>query len=336
VERQHEEHLAELRSAPVVAKYLLGVHETWSFGIPAVESYGSFEGSMPGLMDIDRDRAGAGATAAPIDAAPIERALLRDVGRAIADFDLVEDGDRIMVAMSGGKDSYGLLVLLQALQRKAPVRFELVAVHLDQGHPGYDGAPLRAFLAGRGVEHRIVAEDTYSIVTEKIPEGKTYCSLCSRLRRGILYRAADDLGCNKIALGHHRDDALETLLLNLFFAGKLASMPARLQSDDGAHTVIRPLIYCAEETLARYAQALAFPILPCNLCGSQSEAQRKQMKALIGRLEAAHPHLRNSMLAALGNVVPSHLLDRGLLAPATNKPPSARLPAQRLRVIDSQ
>src|SRR5262245_26036277 len=180
-----------------------------------------------------------------------ERLLLRDVGRASADWDLITEGDRLMVAVSGGKDSYTLLCLLRALQRKAPVTFELVAVHLDQGHPGYDGAPLARWLEAEGVEHRILREDTYSIVTEKIPEGKTYCSLCSRLRRGILYSAADTLGCNKIALGHHRDDALETLLLNLFFAGKLASMPARLLSDDGRHVVVRPLIYCAEETIAR-------------------------------------------------------------------------------------
>jgi tRNA 2-thiocytidine biosynthesis protein TtcA len=242
-----------------------------------------------------------------------ERTLLRDVGRAIGDFDLVNDGDRIMVAVSGGKDSYSLLVLLRALQRRAPVRFQLIAVHLDQGHPGYDGAPLARWLEREGFEHRILHENTYAIVTDKIPEGKTYCSLCSRLRRGILYRVADELGCNKIALGHHRDDALETLLLNLFFAGKLASMPARLTSDDGAHVVIRPLIYCAEETLARFATEHAFPILPCNLCGSQSEAQRKQMKALLNKMEAEHPQLRNSMLAALGNVNPTHLLDRELL-----------------------
>lgn len=242
----------------------------------------------------------------------IERRLLRDVGRAIADHRLVESGDRILVAMSGGKDSYGMCVLLRALQARAPIPFDLVAVHLDQGHPGYDGAPLEGWLRQEEIPYRVLHEDTYAIVTEKIPEGKTYCSLCSRLRRGILYQAATDLGCNKIALGHHRDDALETLLLNLFFGGKLASMPPRLTSDDGKHVVIRPLIYCAESTLAELAAERAFPILPCNLCGSQDEAQRKQMKALLASLEAKHPTLRQTMLAAMGNVNPSHLFDKRL------------------------
>lgn len=237
---------------------------------------------------------------------------MRELGRAVMDFGLIEDGDRIMVAMSGGKDSYALYSLLSRLRRRAPVRFELLAVHLDQGHPGYDGRPLRVWLEERTPEFHILSEDTYSVVTDKIPEGKTYCSLCSRLRRGILYRAADDFRCNKIALGHHRDDALETLLLNLFFAGKLASMPAKLTSDDGKHVVIRPLIYCSEADLTHYADEQAFPILPCNLCGSQSQAQRKQMKALLTKLESEHPTLRNSMLSALGNVNPSHLLDPSL------------------------
>ena len=264
--------------------------------------------------------------------AALERALLGDVGKAIADFDLISEGDRIMVAVSGGKDSYTLLTLLDLLRRRAPVHFELCAVHLDQGHPGYDGEPLRRFLSDTGLPHHILSEDTFSIVTDKIPEGKTYCSLCSRLRRGILYKAASELGCNKIALGHHRDDALETLLLNLFFAGKLAAMPAKLTSDDGRHVVIRPLIYAAEATIARFAEGKQFPILPCNLCGSQSEAQRKQMKALLDRMEAEHPHLRASMLAALGNVVPSHLLDAKLaaVAPATSSvavPPPTLVPS---------
>ena len=215
-----------------------------------------------------------------------------------------------MVAISGGKDSYGLLVLLRALQARAPVSFGLVAVHLDQGQPGYDGAPLERWLQAEGVPYKILREDTYTIVTDKIPEGKTYCSLCSRLRRGILYRVAGELGCNKIALGHHREDALETLLLNLFFGGKLASMPPRLVTDDGRFVVIRPLAYAAEADLAALAEQRGFPILPCRLCGSQDEAQRKQMKALLADLERKHPTLRQTMLAAIGNVIPSHLYVR--------------------------
>lgn len=260
-----------------------------------------------------------------------ERALIRDLGRAVSDFDLIADGDRIMVAMSGGKDSYSMFTLLERLARRAPIRFELIAVHLDQGHPGYDGAPLENWLKQQGATYHILRENTYEVVTDKIPEGKTYCSLCSRLRRGILYRAADELGCTKIALGHHREDALETLLLNLFFAGKLASMPAKLVSDDGAHVVIRPLIYCAESDLIAFANEKAYPILPCNLCGSQSQAQRKQMKALIERLEAQHPNVRNSMLAALGNVNPSHLLDQNLKAGATASGEADLVAPARLR-----
>jgi len=220
--------------------------------------------------------------------------------------------------MSGGKDSYGLLVLLRDLQARAPVAFDLIAVHLDQGQPGYDGAPLEAWLAAEGVPYKILHENTYDIVVDQIPEGKTYCSLCSRLRRGILYRAAGDLGCNKIALGHHREDALETLLLNLFFGGKLASMPPRLTTDDGRFVVIRPLAYAAEADLAALAEARGFPILPCKLCGSQDQAQRKHMKALLADLERKHPTLRQTMLAALGNVNPSHLFDRRLQGDAAD------------------
>jgi tRNA 2-thiocytidine biosynthesis protein TtcA len=245
------------------------------------------------------------------------------MGRAVAEFDLISEGDRILVAVSGGKDSYSMLVLLETLRRRAPVRFELLAVHLDQGQPGHDPAPLATWLRTQGFDHRIVREDTYSIVVDKIPAGRTYCSMCARLRRGILYRLASQLHCTKIALGHHRDDAIETLLLNVFFAGKLAAIPARLRSDDGASVVIRPLIYCAEESLASFAESRGFPILPCHLCGSQPDAQRKQMKALLSRLEAEHPNLRQTMLAALGNVNLSHLLDRqaGEVVKLDSRPP---------------
>jgi tRNA 2-thiocytidine biosynthesis protein TtcA len=245
------------------------------------------------------------------------------MGRAVAEFDLIAEGDRILVAVSGGKDSYSLLVLLETLRRRAPVHFELLAVHLDQGQPGHDPAPLAAWLRAQDFDHRIVREDTYSIVVDKIPAGRTYCSMCARLRRAILYRLAREFQCTKIALGHHRDDAIETLLLNVFFAGKLAAIPARLRSDDGASVVIRPLIYCAEEDLARFAESHGVPILPCNLCGSQPDAQRKQMKALLSRLEAQHPNLRQTMLAALGNVNLSHLLDRqaGEVVPLDSRPP---------------
>ncbi len=268
----------------------------------------------------------------------VTQRLQREVGRAIGEHALIADGDKIMVAVSGGKDSYALLELLTAMQRRAPVRFELVAVHLDQGQPGYDGAPLRAWLEREGHSFEILREDTYSVVIDKVPEGKTYCSLCSRLRRGILYTAAARMGCNKIALGHHRDDALETLMLNLFFAGKLAAMPAKLHTEDGRNTVIRPLIYCAEEDLVRYAEERAFPILPCNLCGSQTNAQRKNMKAMLDRLEGEHPKLKQSMLAALSNVVPTHLLDAdlltGLSAPKSAPDPTLDPEPARLDAAD--
>lgn len=242
----------------------------------------------------------------------IERGLTKAVGRCIGDFDLIEDGDRVMVCLSGGKDSYTMLELLERMRRRAPIDFSLVAVHLDQGQPNYDGAPLRGWLDAHGFEYRILREDTYSIVTDKLDAKTTYCSLCSRLRRGILYDAAQELGCSKIALGHHREDALETLLLNLMFTGSLKSMPARLTSDDGRNVVIRPLIYCAEPTIARYAELRAYPILPCDLCGSQDGLMRQRVKDLLGQLEHLAPKAKESMLAALGNVRASHLLDQSL------------------------
>lgn len=242
----------------------------------------------------------------------VENTLARVVGRCIADFELIAEGDRVMVCLSGGKDSYAMLSLLERMRRRAPIRFELLAVHLDQGHPGYDGGPLRRWLDEEGYDHRIISEDTYTIVKERVPEGATYCSLCSRLRRGVLYNVAQDLGCTKIALGHHRDDAIETLLLNLIYSGSLASMPPRLHSDDGRNVVIRPLLYAAESRIAEYARLSEFPILPCDLCGSQDNLKRQQVKRLLGELEKIAPEARHSMLSALTNVRPSQLADASL------------------------
>jgi tRNA 2-thiocytidine biosynthesis protein TtcA len=230
------------------------------------------------------------------------------MGRCIADFELIERGDRVMVAISGGKDSYTLLHLLERARQRAPVPFEIIAVHLDQGQPGYDGTELEAWLHEQGYEHRIVRKDTYQVVTDVIPEGQTYCSLCSRLRRGILYNVAQSLGCTKIALGHHRDDAIETLMLNMMFNGSLSAMPAKLQSDDGRNTVIRPLLYSSERDIAAYSEHLDFPIIPCNLCGSQENLWRQQIKEMLDDVEKRAPQVRESMLAALKNVRSSHLL----------------------------
>jgi tRNA 2-thiocytidine biosynthesis protein TtcA len=230
------------------------------------------------------------------------------MGRCIADYELIEPGDRVMVAISGGKDSYTLLHLLERARRRAPVPFEIVVVHLDQGQPGYDGTALRAWLREQGYEHRIVREDTYQLVTKRIPDGKTYCSMCSRLRRGILYNIAQSLGCTKVALGHHRDDAIETLMLNMMFNGSLSAMPAKLVSDDGRNTVIRPLLYSSERDIAKYAHELGFPIIPCNLCGSQDNLWRQQVKQMLDDIEKRAPKVRQSMLAALKNVRTTHLL----------------------------
>jgi tRNA 2-thiocytidine biosynthesis protein TtcA len=242
----------------------------------------------------------------------LTRDLGRDLGRCVMDYALLREGDRVMVCLSGGKDSYTLLSLLERLRRRAKLKFSLLAVHLDQGQPGYDGRPLEQYLAANDIPHRIIREDTYRVVKDNVPEGKTYCSLCSRLRRGVLYNVAQELGCTKIALGHHRDDAIETLMLNLMFTGSMRAMPPKLISDDGRNVVIRPLAYAAEKTIARFAELMAFPILPCNLCGSQEQLMRKQVKRLLTELEASAPRVRESMLAAMTNVRPSQLLDHGL------------------------
>ncbi|WP_199032918.1 tRNA 2-thiocytidine(32) synthetase TtcA [Ralstonia sp. ASV6] len=242
----------------------------------------------------------------------LETRLQSAVGRAIGDFKMIEDGDTILVCLSGGKDSYTMLSILMALQKRAPVNFKLIAMNLDQKQPGFPEDVLPTYLKKTGVEYVIVEADTYSIVKEKVPEGKTTCSLCSRLRRGVIYRTAKELGANKIALGHHRDDIVNTFFLNMFFGGKMKAMPPKLATDNGDHIVIRPLAYCAEKDIASYARAMEFPIIPCNLCGSQENLQRKKVKEMLLEWERQTPGRIDNIFASLQNVVPSHLADTDL------------------------
>lgn len=242
----------------------------------------------------------------------LHKRLRRNVGQAIADFNMIEEGDRVMVCLSGGKDSYTMLDILQNLQKSAPINFTLIAVNLDQKQPGFPEDILPAYLDKQSVEYKIVEENTYGIVKDIIPEGKTTCSLCSRLRRGILYRTATELGATKIALGHHRDDILQTLFLNMFYGGKLKGMPPKLMSDDGKHVVIRPLAYCREKDIERFAIAREYPIIPCNLCGSQPNLQRQVIKDMLRDWDKQYPGRIETMFSAMQNVVPSHLNDHQL------------------------
>ncbi|MDG2460354.1 MAG: tRNA 2-thiocytidine(32) synthetase TtcA [Luminiphilus sp.] len=264
-----------------------------------------FHRAVPAAADTDsrRDR---------LEFNKLRKRLRRQVGKAIADFNLIEDGDRVMVCISGGKDSHAMLELLIALRDSAPVDFEIIAVTLDQKQPGYPEEVLPTYLESLNIPFYIVERDTYSVVRSVIPEGKTTCGLCSRLRRGTLYGFAEQIGATKMALGHHRDDIVETLFLNLFFGGKLKAMPAKLKSDDGRHIVIRPLAYCRESDLEDYAQAMQFPIIPCNLCGTQENLQRQEIKRMLRSWERQYPGRTETIFRALGNVAPSHLLDRDL------------------------
>ena len=242
----------------------------------------------------------------------LKRRIESSTGKAIADYNMIENGDTVLVCISGGKDSYAMLSTLMALRERAPVDFRLIAMNLDQKQPGFPADVLPKYLAGLGIEHRIVEQDTYSIVREKVPAGKTTCSLCSRLRRGVIYSTAKELGANKIALGHHRDDIVHTLFLNLLFGGKLKAMPPKLVTDDGAHVVIRPLAYCSEGDIARFARGMEYPIIPCNLCGSQNNLQRQKIREMMADWDRRYPGRTESVFTALQNIVPSHLADTAL------------------------
>ena len=259
------------------------------------------------------------------DARKLQTRLCRVVGQAIADYHMIEEGDRIMVCLSGGKDSYALLDILLLLQSRAPISYDIVAVNLDQKQPGFPAHVLPDYLARLGVPYRIETRDTYTTVKRVIPEGETMCSLCSRLRRAILYQVATEIDATKVALGHHRDDVLETFLLNVFYNGTLKTMPPKLRSDDGRHIVIRPLVYVSESDLSRYGEARRFPIIPCDLCGSQEHLQRKKVKAMLQTWEQESPGRAESMLAALGNIAPSHLLDRQAFDFLTIRPGSQEI-----------
>lgn len=242
--------------------------------------------------------------------AELEKKLLHYTGKAIADYNMIQHGDRVMVCLSGGKDSFTMLRILLSLQRRAHIDFELFAFTLDQAQPGWDDSHLKKWLADHNVTHEILTRDTYTIVKDKIPEGQTYCSLCSRLRRGIIYTYAEDKGFNKIALGHHRDDLIRTLLMSIFYNGEIRSMPPKLLSDNKKHIVIRPLAYCQEKDIAEFAQAMAFPIIPCNLCGSQENLMRKRIKNLIDQLALENPKVPSNILHALTSIKPSQLMDK--------------------------
>jgi len=244
--------------------------------------------------------------------AKLEKRLRRNVGQAIAEYNMIEDGDKIMVCLSGGKDSYAMLSILMILKELAPISFDIIAVNLDQKQPGFPEHILPGYLTSLGIEYKVVEENTYSIVKDKVPEGKTTCSLCSRLRRAILYKAAKELGATKIALGHHRDDMIETLMLNMFYGGKIKAMPAKLVSDNGEHVVIRPLAFCKEQDLIQYANLKNFPIIPCNLCGSQPNMQRQNIKKMLQDWNINHPGRIESMFTAMRNIVPSHMCDSTL------------------------